>query len=87
MISVFLEVLKTLKILRKSCQKLRKLDKSFSHAVVTGHFLEVLTSIGLDSKKCERHSLQSGGKSDKVKDNYIHVDIESKLSVSRSLGL
>ena len=87
----------------KNGQKLRKINKLLSYATVRGHVLDLLANIGLDPTKFGLHSLRSGGasaaanlggndrlfkkhgrwKSDKVKDSYV----QSKLSVSRNLGL
>ena len=76
----------------KNGQKLRKIDKTLSNTTVRGHVLDLLANIGLAPKKFGLHSLQSAGehgrwKSDKVKGSYLHKDKESKLSVSRNLGI
>ena len=41
-------------------------------------------NLGVNAKLFKKHGRW---KSDKVKDSYVHEDIESKLSVSRNLGL
>ena len=41
-------------------------------------------NLGVNDRLFKKHGRW---KSDKVKDSYVHEDIESKLSVSRNLGL
>ena len=41
-------------------------------------------NLGVNDRLFKKHGRW---KSDKVKDSYVHKDIESKLSVSRNLGL
>ena len=41
-------------------------------------------NLGVNDRLFKKHGRR---KSDKVKDSYVHEDVESKLSVSRNLGL
>ena len=41
-------------------------------------------NLGVNDRLLKKHSRW---KSDKVRDTYVHEDVDSKLSVSRNLGL
>ena len=53
------------------------------HSLRSGGALAAAANLGANNRLFKK---QGGWKSDKVKDSYVHEDIESKLSVSRNLG-